>query len=207
MKDSSPKVPSPYVVKTCFHCGNNTQMQKMSQHRLPIDSPGVPPHTIFWNLLLCPVCKKVTLEQYTLYENLTSKEEILYPTITSHLSIPKNILSSYESALKTRNIDGALCAIALRRTLETACKDKGELSGDLFNKLKNLADKGMLPPILSEMASVLRKIGNDAAHADNTEFPPQLVNSLIEFTENILEYLYVLPANLTEIQSKFRFMK
>jgi hypothetical protein len=158
-------------------------------------------HTAIWRLYACPICRNVILE-------FTGKEifdedivQVLYPGITNGNSeIPKEIKNAYEAAIKIKHIDGAICALALRRTLEMVCKDKGEIKGDLYNKIKNLSKKGILPPILDQMATVLRHIGNAAAHGDDTKFDHNIVHSMIEFTNTILEYVYVLPKKLSIIQ-------
>ena len=91
-----------------------------------------------------------------------------------------------------RNIDGAICAFAVRSTLEKMCKDKGEIKGSLYDKLKNLSKKGVLPPILDEIADVLRDLGNAAAHAMIWIFLKKLLilpsNSLKSFSIMYIRY-------------------
>lgn len=82
------------------------------------------------------------------------------------------------------------------------CKDKGASGKTLYLKLKDLSDKGVLPPILTEMTSVLRDLGNAAAHGDEREFSEELIESMIKFTNVILDYVYNLPDKLSEIQKQ-----
>lgn len=196
----------PYTIKTCYHCGNATWTKVVADYRHEFNHLL----TFHWKLLFCPVCNNISLEKtifnradYTpVSGDITPEKVIVYPAVSSNLSVPPKILSAYESALKTRNIDGFMCAMALRRTLEMVCKDKGQATGSLFVKLQNLANQGVLPPILDQMASVLRELGNVAAHADDIEFPNELIPDLIAFIEVILNYLYVLPGKIEDIQSK-----
>ncbi|MCS1350285.1 DUF4145 domain-containing protein [Mechercharimyces sp. CAU 1602] len=67
------------------------------------------------------------------------------------------------AALKTKNIDGAICVLALRRTLEMMCIDKGENNRNLYKNIQELSDRDILPPILDGMAGILREVGNYAA--------------------------------------------
>lgn len=209
-------------VLTCHHCGNKTVMKEVAQYQYndheeiweysfdPYRPIHVITYTKEWHLFLCPVCIKVTLESvdYNSEETEPSgkpiySEKLLYPFETMEKNnIPPNVAGAYESALKVRQIDGAICAIAIRRTLEMMCKDKGEEGKNLYEMLKALSDKGILPPILNEMASVLRVIGNAAAHADEEEFSPDLVPSMIEFTQIILDYVYNLPKQIENIQDR-----
>lgn len=200
----------------CLHCGNKTYMKKVSNYsnKWCDDSEGIWSETT-WSLYFCPVCSEITLERsYTFseifdYDQYGNPQQIIetttlypHPSFSSGFGMPTNIKSSFEAAQKVRHIDGATCALSLRRTLEMVCKDKGETAGSLFEKLQNLSQKGILPPILDQMASILRELGNVAAHADDIEIPDELVPDLIEFTDTILTYLYVLPAKIQDIQSK-----
>jgi len=209
-------------VLTCHHCGNKTAMKEVAKYQHK-DGEEIwdysydtyrPIHVITfmkeWYLFLCPVCINVTLENVEHNSEETEPngkpiyyEKLLYPFETMEKNnIPKNVAGAYEAALKVRQIDGAICAIAIRRTLEMMCKDKGEEGKNLYVMLKALSEKGILPPILNEMASVLRVIGNAAAHADEQEFSPDLVPPMIEFTKIILDYVYNLPKQIENIQDR-----
>ena len=209
-------------VLTCHHCGNRTAMKEVAKYThedidelWDTDFSIHSPYDVIvihnkWRLLLCPVCINVTLEKECSNSKICEpngdpivKEELIYPfkTIESNY-IPKNVSAAFEAALKVRQIDGAICAIAIRRTLEMMCKDKGADGNDLFKKLQFLSEKGTLPPILKDMASVLRVIGNAAAHADEEKFNHDLVPSMIEFTKIILDYVYNLPKQIENIQDR-----
>lgn len=200
----------------CLHCGNKTYMDKVSTYSYKDEDYHVWSINT-WNMFFCPVCLKITLEHTFIFSEECDVDEYgnygpirtlttLYPhpSVTIESGIPTNIRKAFEAAQKIRHIDGAVCALSLRRTLEMVCKDKGETEGSLFKKLQNLSQKGILPPILDQIATVLRELGNVAAHADDVEyeFPSELVPDLIEFTDIILNYLYVLPAKIQDIQSK-----
>ena len=195
-------------VLLCYHCGNQTHMQRVAQHKFQWKDNEVPLWGHFtWDLYFCPVCKKVTLEQIEVLSEYGDPEtgpipmeQILYPAITTNAEMPEHVSNAFNAALKVRNIDGAICLISLRRTLEMMCKDKGAHQGTLYAKLKHLSNEGILPPIIDKMAGVLKEQGNMAAHGDSKSFHPEFVSLMIEFTETILKYVYVLPAKLNEIQ-------
>jgi signal recognition particle subunit SEC65 len=52
------------------------------------------------------------------------------------------------------------------------------------------------------MADILRDLGNAAAHADDTNFPEDIVSSMIDFTQIILDYVYNLPEKLSVVQER-----
>jgi signal recognition particle subunit SEC65 len=209
-----------YSILMCFHCGNKTMMKEIVHHRhmeeeaLDEDEFGNPTYVLYWeqnwHLFSCPVCNNVTLKKVSWFsEDIDHMgrpiptEEILYPPTTrKSANMPDKVFGAFESAIKVRHIDGAICALSLRRTLEMMCKDLGATEGDLYLKLQSLSQRGVLPPILGEMATVLRKLGNDAAHADDAEFPKDVVEAMIDFTQTILEYVYRLPQALEDIQDR-----
>lgn len=80
------------------------------------------------------------------------------------------------------------------------CKDFRATGKDLYSKLKELSERGVLPPILSEMGDILKLMGNAAAHGDDAEFDDEIILSLIDFTQIILDYVYNIPANLEAVQ-------
>lgn len=191
----------------CFHCGNKTLMKCVSDFNIHLTSEIEFIHK-FWELYLCPICNETTLIYtnkiwYTWEEPEFASISIknVYPGTTQETSqMPTIVKNAFEAAMKVRNIDGAICALSLRRTLEMMCKDQGETDGDLYKKLENLSRRNIMPPLLTDMATILRKLGNTAAHADDAEFPLEVVNSMIEFTQVILDYVYVLPDKLASIQ-------
>jgi len=204
-----------HVLK-CHHCGNKTLMKELTNHREDgIENVYVAGGRIeirffnVWSLYLCPVCENETLikrggnsedvDMETMSFNIV--ETVIYPQMTiSNDSIPKKVRNSFEAALRIKNIEGTLCAIGIRRTLEMMCKDKNASGKDLFRKLQSLANNGTLPPIINDMATLLRVLGNEAAHGNDVEFTDDVIDSMINFTHAILDYVYILPDKLSNIQ-------
>jgi len=196
-------------VLLCYHCGNKTLMKRISEYGINI-SFEIDCVKKEWELYLCPVCNETTLiytkQSWFEWESIDMAEKdtkTVYPVSSQESTqMPENVKNAFEAATKVRNIDGAICALALRRTLEMMCKDQGETDDDLYKKLENLSKKNIMPPILNEMATILRRLGNAAAHADEADFPNEVVISMIDFTRTILDYVYVLPDKLQSIQKK-----
>lgn len=209
-------------VLTCLHCGNKTSMKQVAKHNLteneeiwdysydPFKPIDIISYRKEWYLYLCPVCKEMTMERNSSFsEDIEPNgkpiiyEEIIYPSfaINEHY-IPKGVKDAFDAALKVRNLDGAICVLALRRALEKMCKHKGAKGKDLFSKLKDLQEKKILPPIMDDISYILRKEGNSAAHADDVEFDQGTVNLMIEFTQIIFDYVYTLPEKIKKAQER-----
>jgi hypothetical protein len=86
-----------------------------------------------------------------------------------------------------------------RRTLEAIALDQGEASGTLVQKLKKLADRQVLQPTLAEWSKEVRLIGNAGAHYDPiNDVAHSDAVQLVEFVQELLRYLYVLPHELNK---------
>jgi hypothetical protein len=84
-----------------------------------------------------------------------------------------------------------------RRTLEAITVEMGETKGSLAERLKNLSEKGVLHPSLSEWAKEVRLIGNKGAHFDPiNEVSTDDAKQLLTFIKELLKFLYELPAEL-----------
>ncbi|MGV8906620.1 MAG: DUF4145 domain-containing protein [Acetobacterium sp.] len=141
------------------------------------------------------------IEDYT-------EDEILYPTNTfqgEHL--PEQIRTAYEAVLKTKNIDSAVCLIALRRTLEIACKEKGGEGRTLWHQIEDLSQKGVLPPELKHASTITKTYGNMGAHDAEVQIHIRELEQVIDFVKYILDYLYILPAKLNSIQEQMEKQK
>lgn len=195
----------------CNFCGNISPMKLVGEYTADLNdyfqqlsgkkSNGI--NNRRWRMYLCLVCQQVTLLFDSTFDIGVIKQKTnltLYPAVDLEEAIPKNIRDAFKAALRVKSIDGAICSLSLRRTLEMICKDRGEIEGSLFKKISNLAARGILPPTLNDIASVLREVGNDAAHGDDVMFPYEVISKMIDLTESILKYIYVLPEQLDQIK-------
>ncbi|QAY67535.1 DUF4145 domain-containing protein [Paenibacillus protaetiae] len=206
----------------CLHCGNKTSMKVVANHDLmeheeiwdySVNYYSPAYITSFfkqWEMYLCPVCTEVTIQRTTSFSEETEPNgnpikytDTIFPLgFSENKHLPSPVRDAFEAALKVRNLDGAVCIMALRRTLEKMCKHKNAKGKDLFSKLKDLQSENILPPIMEGISYILRKEGNSAAHADDKEFSSETVKLMIEFTEVILDYVYSLPAKIEKAQLK-----
>lgn len=173
-----------------------------------------------YRLYMCPVCDCVTLESDNVFSEdvidtnhleLEEQDEMIEKAIKIRQLYPENLVEgdymplkvqkAFEAAVKVKNIDLAICVLSLRRALEIMCKDKGAIGKNLFEKLKDLEKKNILPHIMKEVAIFLKDEGNSAAHGDDVKFSAEKVRMLINFTKTIFNYVYILPGQLNEAQT------
>ena len=202
-------------VLQCYFCGNETLMNLVANHKEDYADEQELVDGYNWaKLFICPVCKKVTyLEERYFSEDFCINEkghmvpsitnEILYPINTfDGGKLPAHVQKSYEAALKIRKIDSSMCLIALRKTLEIICNEKGAKGKNLWEKLRYLSDEHILPPALKDASIITKDYGNIGAHDHTIYISDYEVNTLVEFVKYILDYLYVIPAKLERMQDQ-----
>lgn len=200
----------------CFHCGNETPMQKVGKYTWGSRDMEFSEIDFLYEyeLFACPVCHKVTLrETYSDetmmnccdYDQLSyfNEQIILFPQNSMESqSIPQKIKEAYSAALKTKGIDKSICLMALRRTLELLLKDKGATKWGLKDKIEEIAAKGLLPDTLKEASSLAKLLGDTAAHDKELEIDEHDVEAMAEFVGFIIEYLYIVPDKINTYKKR-----
>lgn len=93
-------------------------------------------------------------------------------------------------------------AVMARRTLEAVTVDQGQTSGTLAARLTALSSSGVLQPTLGDWAREVRLVGNTGAHFDPIEtVQREDAEQLLSFVQELLRYLYELPAELNRRRS------
>jgi hypothetical protein len=203
-------------IRECFHCGNRAPMEIVATYKDSI-MYGEPPYTdnddYTWLLLICPSCKRPTLEEIfkTSFEaeldGWPVHDRILYPSEINLEGLPEGVKKSYEAALKVRNVEPNAFAVLIGRTLDIICKDRNAKGDTLYQKLTDLSNRNEIPGRLTEMAQGLRLLRNIGAHADLGEIVKEDIPILIALCEAILEYLYRAPSHLKLLQSRIELLK
>ncbi|MCL1089634.1 DUF4145 domain-containing protein [Shewanella profunda] len=202
---------------TCNHCGNKAPMAIVSKYsRIRTHehegSPMVWDEGPFWEMLECPACKGISFISGYWHEYIHDETgpdyELLYPAKAKLIrGLPPGIAKSFEAAQKVKPIDTNAFAVLLGRVLDMVCIDKKANGDSLFNRLKDIADKGIMPQQLADMAHQLRQLRNIGAHADLGELTDAEIPILESLSNAILEYVYSAPALVQLVQSKIDALK
>ena len=201
---------------TCYHCGNETLMSQAGEYEWGSSATD---YEVFdfnykYEMFACPVCHKITLREIYGDETMTepnhlgqtewyNTKNIIFPTnrIDSN-AIPSKVKEAFESALKVKGIDKSICLMALRRTLELILIEKGATKWSLKDKIEEVADKGLLPDTLREASSIAKMFGDSATHGRDLEINQHDVDSMTEFIQYIIEFLYVLPDKISSYKER-----
>ena len=209
------------MIEQCYHCGNKGLMNIICNHSEKfggyyIDENGKdeydPLEEFRWFILLCPVCRFLTIKQKYSSEELGFnpiteepfyEEEIIYPENKMNVkNIPKYIASTFEAALKIKNIDRESCLVLLRKTLELICNEKEAKGYDLDSKVKDLISQKIFPKELEDAYWIIRSSGNQAAHTTNINLHNYDIKQIIDILYTIIDYLYITPSKIKYLKNK-----
>jgi hypothetical protein len=163
---------------------------------------------------MCPGCGKVV--RFWLVDpniaqqgGLKCQEFCIYPTPSLNRTpmkgmdkTPPDIRRAYASAVAVFNAGvWTATAVCCRRVLEGIVKNlqrEDSQSGPLSQQLENLKTSVDLTKPLTSLADALRKGGNLGAHFDDLEREPDQATAsrMVDFLEYLMDYLYVLPAEV-----------
>jgi hypothetical protein len=86
------------------------------------------------------------------------------------------------------------CAVMARRCIQQACIKKGCKKENLVGQIAELTSAGHITKEIEEWATVVRWIGNDAAHPNGQDVVKEDAADCLELAEQFLYVLFVTPA-------------
>ena len=69
-------------------------------------------------------------------------------------------------------------------------------------KLEFLVENKVLPEMIGDACWIIRRLGNDAAHADKIEVYQNDVEQVIEYLATIIDYLYAMPYRVSKMKKR-----
>lgn len=196
------------VVVHCGHCDTKVDARVIASCSRTewLDEPGVgPSYHVAATLLQCPNCEEsILLEECDEFESA----RVVYPTPrTAHDELPKNLQSTLNEAFKSF-VAGCYLATALlcRRSLEVVCHEfqVGKPTDGLARRLAKLKDKGVIEGRLVEWVEALKDHGNLAAHDVTASVSREDASDLLDFTEAVLNYVFVLHQKFQKFKERKR---
>jgi hypothetical protein len=191
----------------CLHCRNTVTMPVVSTYsqvkgqEADVRTGGIMAHMAWgegnvYEILMCPACDGVTVHRGYFNDQFPEEWEpiVLYPIEAKKVDgLPPEIERAYAAALAVKGIEAHAFAVLVRRLLEMICFDKGAQGRSLFEQLRNLAQTGVIPQQLIDIANGLRNFGNIGAHAAGAQLSENEVPVIDALCRAILEYVYGAP--------------
>jgi Domain of unknown function (DUF4145) len=156
--------------------------------------------------LKCPSCQNPLLTyQWRPEEGRPwDSPKRLYPPVRRlSFQIPSELRRSFRESIGCQESGHYLAtALMCRRTLEGICIHYLGSVQNLAAGLRKLHEKGIVDDRLLEWAEALRNDGNLAAHDFNVRITPEDAEDLVDFTEAILDYVFVLRDRFEEYKNR-----
>ncbi|MEL7500177.1 MAG: DUF4145 domain-containing protein [Planctomycetota bacterium] len=143
-----------------------------------------------WWIGVCNFCDEPCLVRsngVTVYPN-----PIPQPTDERVPEAIRKDLDEAKSCFQVNAYCGA--AVMARRVIQQVAIDKGCTGGNLVNQIEQLASNGTITNDIKEWATVVRWVGNDAAHPNPTPVEEADAKDIIDLAEQLLQIVYVAPA-------------
>lgn len=95
-------------------------------------------------------------------------------------------------------------AVMTRSAMQLALRGNGANGSNLKQEIDDLANKGILPPIMHEWANALREFGNDSAHPQPNQAATSArdAKDILEYLDFLLRYLYDLPKEIADYRKR-----
>lgn len=201
------------IVVNCTRCSARVSGTVEGQFNEHLDEAGF---TVRWSLLKCPTCFAAILiaqdDEAARYGGsddgeLWADTRVLYPVNKRRelgAAVPEPIRTAFGEARTCFDDARAYtaCAIMCRKVLEGICDSHGAKRGSLAQRLKSLADQGVLDKRLYEWIDTLRVVGNEAVHDVSVTVSKEDAADLLELAEAVAEYLYTFKEKYDAFQSR-----
>jgi len=203
------KVKERYVM-LCHHCGNEAPHNLIHYHSLTeeIYDQQIGPYGIEYHYFLvkCETCEGIALLGSAEYEDFPldwSQAHMLYPPSKElAINIPEKVRKTYLEASRICKIAPNAYAGQIGRALEYLCMNKKAKGHRLQEKIKDLVDRGIIPPIFAQAINEIRILRNIGVHASDMDLTPSDVDIIEDFFKAILEYIYIAPNKIEKLKKR-----
>jgi Domain of unknown function (DUF4145) len=119
-------------------------------------------------------------------------------------SIPKDVAEDFQEAIRCQWAKSyRACVVMCRRALQTSVLALKAQGDTLVKQIDSLAANGVITTPLKEFAHEIRLTGNAGAHSDwLQDIKESDAESIMEFTREYLDHVYIMPAKLQERRAK-----
>jgi hypothetical protein len=143
-----------------------------------------------WWIGVCNSCQMPCL--------VLNRGQVIYPdpmpSPTDPL-VPKDLARDLDEAKKCFSVGCfRACAAMARRVAQLACIQKGAKKSNLVEQIAELSQTGVITKDIGEWATVVRWIGNDAAHPNKDDVTKEDAEDCLKLAEQFLYVIFVTPA-------------
>ena len=117
--------------------------------------------------------------------------------------VPTKIESAASEAWACFSIhQNRAAALMARVVVEGTAKQQGFTSGNIYQKIDQMGERGVIPPKIRDAAHEVRLLGNDAAHDIlDAQLADDQVADALSFMDVLLEYVYNFDLKLSRFRA------
>lgn len=207
----------PEITYFCPQCGHTSRLLSVGGPMFWSDSASTPKPADLASMAKLYQCKVCSHPVLILGDNIRIHSTINVKPDDGLRMFPPNVWVGSDSIppdIREAMAESATClsmacwnaaALLIRRAVEMTCNDRGAKGRSLQDKIDDLAAKSVLTPLLAELSHGIRFIGNTSAHGDDLSvISGEDATTAFDFAEQLLEYVFVMPAKSGRIQQKFQ---
>ena len=173
----------------CPHCNQKTALSISANDRGQANV-WTTQHGYKWWIGICNGCGQPCL--------VRDQGDCIYPhplPSPSDKLIPENLRRDLDEAKLCLSVQCfRACAVMARRCVQQACLTKGCKKDNLVGQIAELTQAGHITKDIEEWATVVRWIGNDAAHPNGQAVTKEDAEDTLKLAEQFLHVLFVTPA-------------
>lgn len=155
----------------------------------------------------CVACGNFTMIFWSAGDKLHSYHQVPWPTNTTKWPEhwPAEIGNYWlqaQRSVESENWDAA--ALMARSSLQLLLNHENAVGGPLMKEIDDLANKGLIPPIMKEWGHELRVLGNEAAHPvpGAKGIAEKDARQVVRFLRVVLTLLQDLPADIRKYRGE-----
>jgi len=191
----------------CKHCGNKTSHSILSEVEetefVEVEEYGEIDFELTYLFTQCNNCNKFSL--YVIVDKDLETAKTLYPYENElNQNVPKEIKNAFSEALKVKKISKYAFVILIRRSLELITKEQNAIGNNLATRILYLGNNGVLPKKITEMADLIRLLGNESVHESDIDINEFDLNILEDFFVAIVDYIYCINLKIERIKTKIK---
>lgn len=173
----------------CPHCNEKTALS-FSQNDCNQTNIWEDQYRNKWWIGICNGCRKPCL--------VRNEGDCIYPhplPSPTDKHIPDELRGDLDEAKRCLSVKCfRACAVMARRCVQQACLTKGCKKNSLAEQIAELRAKWDITQDIQEWATLVRWIGNDAAHPGDLAVTKDDAENILKLTEQFLHVLFVTPA-------------
>ncbi len=187
----------------CAFCGErgNWELVNRSERKKPNAQKK-----LFFDTYKCGNCASFVMVFWSFGHGFHAYKVVPWPLkLTKYPEyLPENVGRYWLQAHKNLNDENwDAAAVMARSALQIALRENGATGKTLRDEIRDLANKGQLPPLMRDWSDNVRLLGNVSAHPTPGDPPiePSDASDVTHFLDFLVEYLYDLPRRIDQYRT------